>query len=202
VAWHAAYDDGSPLTGRLAVVQRRIHAWLDRAPAGPLRVISICAGQGRDLLPVLGEHPRGIDVRARLVELDPVNAGAARRAAATLVHVEVVEADAGSTDAYVGAVPADLVLACGVFGNVTDDDVERTIRALPALGGPGTTVIWTRHRRPPDLTPTVRAWFSAAGFAEVWWDAPPDAEWSVGVHRLAGEPARFVAGQRLFTFLP
>ena len=29
-----------------------------------------------------------------------------------------------------------------------------------------------------------------------------DTEWSVGEHRLAGEPGVFVAGQRLFTFLP
>ncbi len=199
-AWHGGYDDDSPLIGRLTAVQRRILQWLDAAPPGPLRVISMCAGQGRDLVPVLGEHPRGIDVRARLVELDPANADAARQSAAGLAHVDVVEADAGSTDAYVGMVPADLVLACGVFGNITDHDIERTIRALPTFGGPGTIVIWTRHRRPPDLTPTVRAWFTDAGFVEVWWDAPADVEWSVGVHRLVGGPAPFVAGQRLFTF--
>jgi hypothetical protein len=33
-------------------------------------VISLCAGQGRDLLGVLADHPRREDVRARLVELD------------------------------------------------------------------------------------------------------------------------------------
>ena len=42
---------------------------LDEAPAGPLRVISLCAGQGRDLIEVLAEHPRRGDVRARLVEV-------------------------------------------------------------------------------------------------------------------------------------
>ena len=71
-AWHDAYDDpGSSLAQRLAVVQARIAAALDVAPPGPLRAVSMCAGQGRDLIPVLASHPRGRDVTARLVELDP-----------------------------------------------------------------------------------------------------------------------------------
>jgi len=79
-AWHDAYDDpGSSLAQRLGVVQTRIAAALDAAPPGPLRAVSMCAGQGRDLIPVLASHPRGRDVTARLVELDPGLAGAARR---------------------------------------------------------------------------------------------------------------------------
>lgn len=31
-------------------------------------------------------------------------------------------------------------------------------------------VIWTRHRRLPDLTPRIRAWFTDAGFDEVAFD--------------------------------
>src|ERR1017187_7995132 len=40
----------------------------------------------------------------------------------------------------------------------------------PACAG-RVTVIWTRHRRPPDLTPRVGAWFTAAGFDELAFDA-------------------------------
>jgi hypothetical protein len=43
--------------------------------------------------------------------------------------------------------------------------------AASALCRPGATVIWTRGRRPPDLTPQVRAWFSENGFGEVAFDA-------------------------------
>ena len=97
-AWHDAYDDpGSSLAQRLAVVQARIAAALDVAPPGPLRAVSMCAGQGRDLIPVLASHPRGRDVTARLVELDPALAATARRAAA--------EASAGS-----GQNPAETTL--------------------------------------------------------------------------------------------
>lgn len=50
----------------------------------------------------------------------------------------------------------------------------------------GATVIWTRHRRPPDITVQMREWFTASGFDEVAFDAL-ETEWltGVGVHRLA-----------------
>ena len=84
---------------------------LDAAPPGPLHAISLCAGQGRDLIGVLARHPRRDDVTARLVELDPRNAAAARDAAevADLPRVEVVTGDAALTDQYAGMVPAYLV---------------------------------------------------------------------------------------------
>ena len=41
--------------------------------------------------------------------------------------IEVLCADAGTTASYAGAVPADLVLVCGVFGNITDADMMHTI---------------------------------------------------------------------------
>ncbi|SEH03324.1 hypothetical protein SAMN05444920_13542 [Nonomuraea solani] len=66
VAWHDHYDvPGSALERRLAVVRRWVGAALDE---GASRVVSLCAGQGRDLLPVLAAHPRRAQVRARLVE--------------------------------------------------------------------------------------------------------------------------------------
>lgn len=67
VAWHAAYDEDTPLHHRLRAVQGRIReALLDRPP-GPIRVISACAGEGRDLLGALVDHPRssGRDTGAR-----------------------------------------------------------------------------------------------------------------------------------------
>jgi hypothetical protein len=68
-----------------------------------------------------------------LVELDEHNALLARRAAKGLGEVEVVAADASMTDAYEGAVPADLVLLCGVFGNTSAQDIANTVSHLPRL---------------------------------------------------------------------
>jgi hypothetical protein len=199
IAWHGAYDEDTPLHHRLLAVQQRIRDDLFARPVGPISLISACAGEGRDLFGALVDHPRAADVHGRLVELDAELA--ARAAASAPRGIEVVCADAGSTDVYVGAAPADLILVCGVFGNVSDRDVEGTIRSLPTLCARDATVIWTRHRRPPDLTLDIRRWFTAAGFELVAFDAPEAFEWGVGVHRFTGVPEALVPGVRLFSFV-
>ena len=69
----------------------------------------------------------------------------------------MIEGDASLARHFAAAVPADLVLVCGVFGNISADDIAATVAALPSFCAPGASVIWTRHRRPPDLTPAIRA---------------------------------------------
>ncbi len=201
--WHGEYDrPGSLLALRLRAVQTQVRAALDGSPSGPLRVISLCAGQGRDLLEVLAEHPRRDDVRARLVELDARNAAIASEAAraARLDQVEVVTGDASLTDHYRGMAPADLVLVCGVFGNITDEDVERTVDFCRRLCGTGGIVVWTRHRGAPDRVPLICEWFEKRGFDREWLSGP-EVGFGVGVHRFRGEPRPLTAGGRMFTFL-
>ena len=200
-AWHDHYDNpDSSLARRLAVVQDWIRTVLDSSPPGPIRVVSLCAGQGRDLLDVLAGHPRRDDVHARLVELDERNAAAAREGAAGLPGVQVVTGDAALTDLYDGMVPADLVLVCGVFGNITLSDIERTVGFCTELCQTGGTVIWTRARDTPDPVPLVCDWFEGQGFERRWLSAP-DAGFGVGVHRFVGRPRPLTAGARMFTFV-
>lgn len=203
-AWHAAYDDpSSPLSARLRRVRSHLSDALDQAPAGRVSLVSLCAGQGHDVIGVLPGHPRRDDVRAVLVESDPRNVGLARRAAAGqgLSQVEVRQADASLPASFEDALPADVLLLCGIFGNVSDRDIRRTVRSAPALCRAGATVIWTRHRRPPDLTPQIRAWFTESGFEEVAFEAlPASTLTSVGVSRLRRAPPAGLPRQRLFTF--
>lgn len=138
-------------------------------------------------------------MRARLVELDPELAAAARARAPE--QVEVVAGDASLTDQYDGMVPAELVLLCGIFGNITNDDIRRTIATCPQLCRTGATVIWTRHREDPDLLPAICDWFEAGGFEQVWL-SDKDAGFGVGVHRFTGVPQPLVKGQSLFSFVP
>ncbi|RKN49321.1 class I SAM-dependent methyltransferase [Micromonospora endolithica] len=202
-AWHDDYDDpGSPLALRLEEVRRQVHQALDQAPPGPLRAVSLCAGQGRDLIPVLATHPRGADVVARLVELDPHNAEIARSTAeaAGLTGVEVVVGDAARTDHYADLAPADLVLVCGVFGNIRDDDIRSTVRHCAALCATGGTVIWTRHRHSPDLVPTIARWYAEEGFAPVAVSTPADGV-GVGAHRRIAPPRPLERGVTMFEFV-
>src|SRR5579863_3681351 len=202
VEWHRGYAPGSPLSKRLEVVQRLTREALDRCAPGPIRVISLCAGDGRDLLGVLDTHPRAVDVDARLVELDPDLAERARsRAAQISSTIKVVTGDAASTSSYADAVPADIVLACGIFGNVTDDDIQHTVLHLPSLCAPDATVIWTRGTFSPDLTPTIRGWFAGAGFSEIAFVAIPETTVGVGAHQLTVPPRPYEPGVHLFTFL-
>jgi len=204
VAWHAAYDDpSSPLTARLGCVRSHLSDAIDRAPAGRVSLVSLCAGQGHDVIGVLPDHPRRGDVCAVLVEADARNVAVARRAASAqgLSGVEVRQADASLVASFADALPADVLLLCGIFGNVSDRDIKRTVRAAAALCGAGATVIWTRHRRAPDLTPRLRAWFAESGFEEVAFDAlETSALTSVGVHRSGRVPGARRPPARLFTF--
>lgn len=202
LSWHAHYDQpDSSLAQRLVAVQQQIRVALDAAPSGPLKVVSVCAGQGRDLIGVLADHPRRADVTARLVELDERNASTARGSAARagLTNIEVVTGDAALTDQYAGMVPADLVLMCGVFGNMTDVDVERTIGYCTQLCAENGIVVWTRGRWEPDLVPQVCAWYEDGGFERLWL-SEPGLGYGAGVHRLTRAPEPLERNARMFAF--
>jgi hypothetical protein len=203
-SWHDQYDDPtSSLAERLRIVQHRLGELLSAAPPGPIRLISMCAGQGRDVIGVLPGHERRSDATAVLVELDPANVSLAREAAAVCgTSLEVIEGDASKSDIYEAYVPADIVLACGIFGNVSDSDVENTVRTLSMLCNRGAAVIWTRHRREPDLNREIRRWLVESGFEELSFDAPANASLSgIGTMRLIDAPAPWRSGHRFFSFV-
>lgn len=209
-AWHLDYADAeSALSARLAVVQHQIRSVLAALP-GRCTVLSACAGDGRDILGVLAELGDGADrVAVTLLETDPRNLERAARFCrqAGLSEVRLYERDAGLAGSYAGLAPADLVLMCGVFGNVSDADLQRLIAFLPRLCNTGASLIWTRSRRPPDLTPRIRNWLAGAGFTERSFTAPADVLFSVGVHRFDGprpeKDGQPLDGenQRLFSFV-
>src|SRR3954447_7265774 len=201
--WHGAYaDPTSSLSRRLRVVQNQVGRWLDETAPRPVRVLSLCAGDGRDLIEVLATRADADRVTATLVELDRDLAARARGAVAGMAGIEVLTADAGDPRTYADRPAADLVLLCGVLGNISDADVEHTITALPSLCAPGARVIWTRTRRAPDLTPRVRGWFSDNGFREVGFFPVEDSAAAVGVADLVTMTTTPPGTGRLFTFLP
>ena len=82
------------------------------------------------------------------------------------------------------------MLACGVFGNIDEAAVRRTVDALPGLLGPAGRVIWTRGRGADgaDASQPIRRLFAECGFAELDFTAPDDARFRVGLHRLERAP--------------
>jgi hypothetical protein len=99
-------------------------------------------------------------------------------------------------------VPADIVLLVGIFGNISDEDLWRTIEVAPQLCAPGATLIWSRGRDEGDLNAEVRTRFAAAGFAELAYETRDQGSMpALGVVRYAGPPVDLVPGRPLFTFL-
>lgn len=206
-AWYRHYDDPtSSLSRRLGVVRELLAAELDRRTDLGRRVhlLSLCAGDGRDTLPVLARSRASVS--AVLVELDEALATTAlvETARLGLGGVDVRTADAGATSSLRGAVPADVLMLCGVLGNVTDDDAARLVSLLPGLLAADATVIWTRGRFPadgPDPADAVRRLLADGGFREQSFVRPDDADFRVGVHRLVADPAPWPGDVRLFTFV-
>ncbi len=98
-AWHSRYaNQDSPLSHRLAVVQAQLStalsAQLDAELDSPLQLVSLCAGQGLDVIDVLAGYPYASHVNARLVERDERNAAVARQRANEAGPSQVVVADA------------------------------------------------------------------------------------------------------------
>lgn len=186
--WHRQYDDpDSELSQRLDVVVSAVRAVLDQSPPGPVRVLSLCAGQARDLCRAADGHARAADLVGVAVEL---SGGLAAIAAEELqragTRVEVRVADAGRPVFWSDVTPVDLLLLVGIFGNVTDGDIARTVAAVPAMVRPGGVVVWSRHRREPDVVPQVHDWFRAAGCTPVGLTSGGPGSWAVGVERVEG----------------
>jgi hypothetical protein len=212
--WHQRYDDPrSGLSWRLERVRHHIGEALDRRP-GPTRVLSVCSGDGRDLLGVLANRKDASRISAVLMELHPALAQQARdtAAAAGLSQVDVRTLDASTTEAYEGAAPADVVLLVGIFGNVADDDVWRLIDFAPRLCNPGAVLVWSRGRHFTrelpgvtlgDLNDEVRARFAVAGFTETDYETHESSSLpALGVVRYEGPPADLpLEPSPLFTFL-
>jgi hypothetical protein len=201
VVWHDGYDDpASAISLRLAEVQEQVTAFLDSAPPGPVRVVSLCSGLGLDLAVPVRDHARRADVTGVLVELEPSLVARSRELLADLPGLQVVEADAGTTGSASSGAPADLLLLCGIFGNVSEADIRRTAENASRLCAPGATAVWTRHRRAPDHTPTIRQWWTDAGWRELAFHSPGPETASVAVFRLEVAPLPF-RDVRLFTFV-
>jgi hypothetical protein len=201
-AWHEQYDDeAASLSQRLRVVQARLDEVLN-GTSGHSWALCLCAGDGRDIIPALARRRPEQRPTVTLVEIDPVLAAAAtERAAAAGVDVTVLVADAGSRSTWEHVLPVDLLTLCGIFGNVSDDDIRTCIDAALSMLTPNGTVVWTRgSSNDVDLRPVVRQWFRDAGFDEIGFDGGA-AGYGVGANRAPSTRTGVALASHLFTFL-
>jgi len=203
--WHDLYKTEPKLQQRLEIVQEYIGSAIDGSLPGIIRVVSVCAGDGRDLLGKLLIHPRAKDVSARLVEINPQLVERGRTAielAGFSKQLELINGDATDSSNYTGAVPADIVIVCGVFGNLSDEtELKRLIGNLAFLSKKGSFVIWTRgHSNGIPYSETVRKVFHDADFEEISFRLTLTGDMGVGIHRYLGEGLPLPKDQKLFVF--
>ncbi len=198
VAWHRAYDSpDSSLSRRVAIVRQRLAEVLATTTTAST-VLSLCAGDGRD---VLGVDLGARSVHAVLVELDAELARRAEARAAASPWVEVRCGDAADVATFIDVLPVEVLMMCGIFGNVDPRAVGGIIDRAAGLLRPGGTLIWTRGGGKPDRRPEVRSAFIEHGFDELAFDGAPEP-FGVGVSRLV-RPARSgpEPGEPLFAFI-
>ena len=189
---------------RLETVQKHLAECLDIAPPGPLRIVSICAGDGRDVIGVLRSHARREDVTAWLVELSPesVAHGICQATSAGLEsRVTFLNEDATIYETYKNIAPADIVLACGVWGHVPPEGRMPFVRALASFCKPGGCMLWSRgvakgmqHLR------VVESLFSSPPWEKVALSFTPDNKWAVAIHRYCGPPRELPDSGQIFHF--
>ena len=202
--WHTLYNDtDSGLAKRLRLVQESIGDNLPNTIEDKFQIIDICSGDGRDLLEVLARYPAADQVCSYLVELDERLVEESRHTVngKNLPNITVVNGDASLLHTYENIPRADLLLLCGVFGNISRDDVQSTIEALPQLSKHGTKVIWTRHLRQKEEVPAIQSLFIANGFSEVALKTTDDQSYAVATHEFKGSPEPLKNNTKLFTFI-
>jgi SAM-dependent methyltransferase len=175
------YTDQHPgFVARLKVTTRMIAESLAAAPEGEIRVLSLCCGDGRDLLGALQDHPRKRDVRALLVDRDASSVQRGQQWAREQGfdgQIEFVHGDAADWTALGAWVPFDVVIISGVFVHLTIEHAQRLVALLPTLCRDGSTVVWNRRvvaaldghdpagdPIPRAQLPDLQGYFAGAGF--------------------------------------
>jgi hypothetical protein len=206
MAWHKNYEASPALKTRLLVVREHLARCFDAQHPGVIQMLSICAGDARDLIGVLATHPRRLDVKAYLIENNTELAVQGKKVieeAGFEKELHYIIGDATISSTYLGLVPVDVVLMAGVFGNLRSEEVGRLVQNLCVLCKPEGVVIWTRHRRLHDglnQIKLIRRCFDESDFEEVHIENTPDDAFTIGSHRYKGTVQVLYSGIKLFEF--
>jgi hypothetical protein len=202
--WPERAYQQDPYRQRLSAVQDRLAECLDQAPVGPVRIISVCAGDGRDAISVLTTHPRRHDVSAWLIEQDQrsVLDGSRRAARVGLANtVTFLNGDATDYATYQRIAPADIVLLCGVWGHVPTLERIPLVRALTALCKTRGVVIWTRGvSKGLERLHEIQSVFAASSWEQSRVSFTSDKKWAVVIQRYLALPIPLPSSGRIFHF--
>ena len=102
--------------------------------------------------------------------------------------------------AYVGAVPASLIILAGFFTFLGGADIDRMIAMLPQFCAVEATVVWARGTTGSNSAAHISELLRRAQFVEVETEVLEQPSLHVGVAQFAGTPVALEPGIRIFTF--
>lgn len=205
--WHRCYDASPHLQARLRAVTTAIARSLDACPPGPIRLASLCAGDGRDVVGALASHRRRADVTAWLLDLHEPSLARGRRAArkaGVADRCRFVHTDASRLSSWTDIAPVDVLVVSGLFGHLRHGDAVGLVERLPVLCAPGARVVWSRHGTLHDgaaQLPALRVAYRATGFEEIDFGMASPAGFGVGCARWGGQGTARWVGEPLFEFV-
>ncbi|RBP48046.1 amino acid adenylation domain-containing protein [Roseimicrobium gellanilyticum] len=205
--WHQLYDAGMGISARLRLVEEQLRAAVEACQPGPVRILSICAGDGRDIFGAFAGHPRSQDVHAVLIDTD---AAGLQRAETWAVEagmggrIQTLCADATSGANYRGVTHADIVLVSGVLAHVSEASIPGLIQSLPMLLQTGGWLIWNRHlvlNRGSEHVSLLRDLLRSTGFKEEVYELTSPKGFAVSSARYHGAMLPLDEQRVLFDFV-
>jgi hypothetical protein len=206
IRFHDLYETLPPLQARLKLVQAQIERAIEEAPSGPVRVLSLCAGDGRDLLGALIDHARAADVAAALIDSNAelvARGEAAQSELALPASLRFLHADATLADTYLTLAPADLVIAAGVFGNLKLASMQQLVHSLRCLCKKDSKVVWTHKTTGMNSEARVAMlceMLQQSDFRELTFTRTEPDGFVVATYAYVGDPLPLLAGIQLFEF--
>jgi Putative methyltransferase len=189
---------------RLFVVKEHLAECLNIAPHGQVRITSLCAGDGRDVIGVLASHQRRNDVAACLVELNRQSVAVGLRLTKSAGLEKIVDfrnEDATVYTTYKNSPRSDIVLVCGVWAHVPVHERGQLVDAIACLCKPGGTVIWTRGvSKGMTRLHEIESLFTGAYWNKVRISLTPNKNWAVASYRYSGPPKELSRCERIFHF--
>src|SRR5262245_55612548 len=174
--WYKYYDITPGLQERLRIVREQIATTLTECPSGPITIVSVCAGDGRDIVGALHDHVRRDDVIGWLLDTDAESLArgqAVATAAGLERQLQFLHANAALASSYRGIGRADLLVLSGMLAHLRHGDVARLIGSLPMLCKAGGWVLWSRHlvlHEGHEQMPAIRTHLRQTGFEEVHFE--------------------------------
>ena len=168
--WHEeAYNDINSLPyQRTEIVKDLINKYLSEIDKD-IVVISIGAGQSRDILPVLIGRKDNDRITTYLIDTDIECLNYAKNYAKdnNIINVHIVDMDGSLVKNYKDIPKADLIIFCGMMTQKNTDEVKKLANNIKLICNKDAQIIWSRHGYDKDYSTPFRNVFNENFYKEL-----------------------------------